>query len=767
MRLNQRQGGLSAALRGQKVHRDKSRRSIVESLELRRLLSLAVAAPVANVTAAFGSNSSTINLSGTFSDDTFVQMTTSEGTIDLELFDSQAPLTVTNFLSYVNSTTFNYNNTVIYRAVQDFVIQTGLDYAVDANNQILASGPSAVNNIVSPTALDPNFSAPKVPNEFDPSRSNVRGTIAMAKLSGDPNSASTEWFINLADNSSNLDNQNGGFTVFGKVIGNGMQVADTIGNLPTVGGSGSFAALPLIGNPGGNILANNLVMTSSMAVIPPGITYSVTSSNSAVVTPSVSGTNLSLSYGSQPGTANVTVTATDAAGNTVNDVFAVTLQVPGLVVTNNNQPLSSGQTAPIDFGALALSSVAEQTFTVTNNGDSALNLGQITVPDGFNVVTPLPTVLAPGASADLVLAADTSTAGVKQGALIIASNDPATPDFALPLKATVGYTLTLGSATSKKASSITFTDADGTLTTLTLSGPGAITPYFAGTNFSTTASKKGTNVIGDSLNVELISLDSTTAQSKLIIKSTGGDGISQIASLTSTGSLNSITGKSVQFTGDVNLADVGKISIASAQSANLSSSSIKSLSLTQDSSLSLNVSGAVQSIATRGSLAGNWALGGLGKLSAASLANLNLNSASPVSAIAINEAITSSTIRAVSFSKISAGSMSASSFDAGYSGAGLPNSSANLAAGSSVNSLNIKGAFANSEIVASSLGKIHFGSVSTANGGTPFGLGGNSLASLITSAGSAKVKLSHLTPANAAAAVASLGDIGDFRIDII
>ena len=48
----------------------------------------------------------------------------------------------------------------------------------------------------------------------------------MAKVGGDPNSATSQWFINLNDNSNNLDNQNGGFTVFGRILGSGMDAIE-------------------------------------------------------------------------------------------------------------------------------------------------------------------------------------------------------------------------------------------------------------------------------------------------------------------------------------------------------------------------------------------------------------------------------------------------------------------------------------------------------------------------------------------------------------
>jgi peptidyl-prolyl cis-trans isomerase A (cyclophilin A) len=79
---------------------------------------------------------------------------------------------------------------------------------------------------------------PAIPNE--PVFSNTAGTIAMAKVDGDPNSATSQWFFNVGDNSANLDFQNGGFTVFGSVLGDGMNVINALSALPTVNLSASL-----------------------------------------------------------------------------------------------------------------------------------------------------------------------------------------------------------------------------------------------------------------------------------------------------------------------------------------------------------------------------------------------------------------------------------------------------------------------------------------------------------------------------------------------
>ncbi len=134
----------------------------------------------------------------------------------IELFDAAGsadvltPATVANFLAYVSAG--RYDQTIIHRSVRGFVLQGGGFTAPDEPFGEVGGLPAEV------------AAYPAVVNE--PGNSNVRGTMAMAKLGGDPNSATSEWFFNLADNSANLDAQNGGFTVFARVLGDGMNVVD-------------------------------------------------------------------------------------------------------------------------------------------------------------------------------------------------------------------------------------------------------------------------------------------------------------------------------------------------------------------------------------------------------------------------------------------------------------------------------------------------------------------------------------------------------------
>jgi cyclophilin family peptidyl-prolyl cis-trans isomerase len=140
-----------------------------------------------------------------------VLLETSKGKIVLELNAEKAPKTVKNFLDYVKAG--QYNGTIFHRVIPGFMIQGG-GFAPDMSQK--------------PTR-------PPIKNEADNGLKNERGTIAMARTA-DPDSASSQFFINVADNSS-LNHRSKtpdgwGYAVFGKVV-EGMDVADAIVKVPT------------------------------------------------------------------------------------------------------------------------------------------------------------------------------------------------------------------------------------------------------------------------------------------------------------------------------------------------------------------------------------------------------------------------------------------------------------------------------------------------------------------------------------------------------
>jgi len=153
-----------------------------------------------------------------YGDNPVVSLNTNYGPIVVELFADESPITVNNFLNYVNDG--DYVNSFFHRSVENFIIQAG----------------GFKTNTTTFTDTDQFSDVPadaQIQNE--PGLHNVRGTIAMAKLDGLPNSATNQFFVNLKDNSSNLDNQNGGFTVFGQVLD--MTTSDTIADLPITAAS--------------------------------------------------------------------------------------------------------------------------------------------------------------------------------------------------------------------------------------------------------------------------------------------------------------------------------------------------------------------------------------------------------------------------------------------------------------------------------------------------------------------------------------------------
>jgi cyclophilin family peptidyl-prolyl cis-trans isomerase len=141
---------------------------------------------------------------------TLAQFRTIVGDLEVELYDQQKPITVQNFKKLVQSGA--YEGTFFHRVVPGFVAQGGGFFTTIRSEYVDFAAPWTYLGQV------PHFGV--ISNEFNvgPRLSNTNGTIAMAKSEGNPNSATCQWFFNLANNSTNLDNQNGGFTVFGRVI---------------------------------------------------------------------------------------------------------------------------------------------------------------------------------------------------------------------------------------------------------------------------------------------------------------------------------------------------------------------------------------------------------------------------------------------------------------------------------------------------------------------------------------------------------------------
>ncbi len=146
-----------------------------------------------------------------------VDVTTNQGTFTIELDTAKAPVSVANFLAYVDAG--HYDGTIFHRIIPTFMVQGG------GYDQMYEKKP---------------VRAP-IQNEADNGLKNKRGTVAMART-GDPHSATAQWFVNVVDNAfldhKAKDAQGWGYAVFGRVI-EGMDVVDKIKNVPT-GANGPF-----------------------------------------------------------------------------------------------------------------------------------------------------------------------------------------------------------------------------------------------------------------------------------------------------------------------------------------------------------------------------------------------------------------------------------------------------------------------------------------------------------------------------------------------
>jgi len=285
--------------------------------------------------AAFNLSPDTTNTTITFN--------TSKGAIDVTLKDSDAPVSVTNFLSYAQNNA--YTDDLFHRMAN--LSGTGA-------SQILQGGQFKTNSLSGVvTSFTDVATYQPIANEFDASRPNIIGSLAMARTA-DLNSATSQFYFNLTDNTSSLGQTGNGYAVFGNVANSASLTnlqsfstsysptqkatvnTSTLETLPVLTG----ATLPApvspatISSPVGTATTNLALTNTISGATPTGfLNYLVTSSDSSIVTATIGSLNgtfspsqVKLVAGGNAGTAVITVTLIDNRNEATIKTFNVTVQ---------------------------------------------------------------------------------------------------------------------------------------------------------------------------------------------------------------------------------------------------------------------------------------------------------------------------------------------------------------------------------------------------------------------------------------------------------
>lgn len=203
------------------------------------------------VRAVEGANSADAGLSVHMAVGTVVHFATNVGAFDVELMDAAVQNTVDNFLSYVTSGA--YQDMFVHRA------NAGSAKFIQGGGFKVSN--SQITSVVTNTPIV---------NQFDPANGNVAGTLAMALTAASINSGTSGWFINAIDNSAGFDP--GKYTVFGRVIGDGLTVVQQISNLGqanlnTLYNSSALATVPLTAIPAKTAITGTVATSSGSAIL--------------------------------------------------------------------------------------------------------------------------------------------------------------------------------------------------------------------------------------------------------------------------------------------------------------------------------------------------------------------------------------------------------------------------------------------------------------------------------------------------------------------
>lgn len=362
----------------------------LEALEPRQLLSVTPIQPIADVTVDAGQAAEVALRS-------VVKAETNRGDYYVMTYDELTPGTAQNFIDLVESGA--YDDMFFHRLASNFVVQGGgftisddaqsvgvittdpIDNEFDAfktadgvnasitngspvvqlpagtdlsgvsvgDNIVVAlseapsTGQFLVNEIV---AVDDGADTVTIGGNYGSTNTglfwyaapdvNTRGTLSMAKLGGDPDSATSQFFVNLADNTANLDGQNGGFTIFGEVLFDGMDVFDAVnaGNSfdltdDYTENASALGDVPLqnYSNADGKPDRDDFVLTESMTVLD-GVTYTVTANSAPddIAVAFVDGQMRITTASDFEGLATVTIETSDIAGDRIEQTFEVNVQ---------------------------------------------------------------------------------------------------------------------------------------------------------------------------------------------------------------------------------------------------------------------------------------------------------------------------------------------------------------------------------------------------------------------------------------------------------
>ncbi|MBI1373284.1 MAG: LEPR-XLL domain-containing protein [Phycisphaera sp.] len=361
---------------------------------------------------------------------------------------------------------------------------------------------------------------------------NTRGTIAMAKVGGNPDSATSQWFFNLANNSDNLDIQNGGFTTFGHVLFDGMNVVDAIAAVQLYDGSSINAALsslPLINYNGGQLTTANFVRFTDIALVPE-LSFSVQSSNPAVATAAIANSQIRLtSPADTAGTITVTVTATDLQGNHAQVAFDVS--VAGFTIDD----ASAGEGDGVLTLAVHLSQMLDQPVTVdfSTAPDTAMP-----TDDYFAITGTL--TFDPGDTVQYIHIPlnDDDVADPGESFFVNLSN-PSGGVVLTDAQATAhivdNEAMVFDIANGQVAQ---YVDDNGDTVTVSLRGAGAGQVFIPATGS------------GDAYQ---ILLDGTTASSSLLVSARGGDGRTSVIDIVVDGDISILSGRTTDILGDVTI----------------------------------------------------------------------------------------------------------------------------------------------------------------------------------------------------------------------